>query len=128
MLPTGDLQSHARIDCIERLPRELLIEADFPTALAAYRRLLSRPEGERVVSEAYLNNRGLGLLDQDIDQGIALLCVATELYPSSANTWDSLGQAYRQAGEIEKAELYYRKALARDPEFPSALVALKEME
>jgi len=127
VLSNGDLQSHARLLDIERMPRELLIEADFPTALAAYRRLLSLPVGERVATEAYLNNRGLGLLERDFDQGIALLRLATELYSSSANTWDSLGLAYRQAGQIEKAKLNYRKALARDPEFPSALQALADM-
>jgi tetratricopeptide (TPR) repeat protein len=60
--------------------------------------------------------------------GIALLQVNCELYPESANTWDSVGYAYRDKGDRKKAIEYYRKALDVDPAFQTAKVALAELQ
>ncbi len=60
--------------------------------------------------------------------GVGLLRIATELYPDSANTWDSLGYAYRKKGDRDNAIRYYRMALDIDSQFDSAVEALKELE
>ena len=49
-------------------------------------------------------------------------------YPESANTHDSLGDAYRANGQIPQALASYRRALALDPGRPSAAKAIKELE
>ena len=59
---------------------------------------------------------------------IRVLRITTDLYPDSANTWDSLAYACQQAGNREKAIERYRNALARDPEFASVLRALAELD
>ena len=61
------------------------------------------------------------------EQGIALLRVNTELYPGSANTWDSLGFAYGEQGDVDNAIRYYEKALDVDTTFASAIAALAEL-
>ena len=48
-------------------------------------------------------------------------------FPAAANTWDSLGYAYKMQGDEAKAINYYERALKLDPEFPSAIEALAEL-
>jgi CubicO group peptidase (beta-lactamase class C family) len=124
----GGLQTHPRLAENDKLPRELLAEGHYAAALAAYRAVLTENPEESAVSESYLNGRGLSYLDENVEHAIAILRIATDLYPESANTWDSLGSAYRQAGNTKRAIEYYRMALERDPEFPSAKKALAELE
>ena len=38
----------------------------------------------------------------------------TELFPNSANAWDSLAEGYLEAGDKEKAKAYYEKAISLD--------------
>jgi CubicO group peptidase (beta-lactamase class C family) len=122
----GEREPHARLADGEKPARELLAEGDVAGALAAYRAL--KESGDEAGSEKYLNSAGLDLAREDDHAlGIALLAVNCELYPESANTWDSVGLAYRSAGHRELARLYYRKALEIDPKFPSALAALAEL-
>lgn len=122
-------QSHDRMKADETVPRELLYRGDRAGALTAYRALIAKETEDSVASERALNNQGLDLLGRGRHEpAIALLEINTALYPSSANTWDSLGLAYRETGDLEQAVHYYRKALAVDPAFPSALEALAELE
>ncbi len=44
----------------------------------------------------------------------------TEHYPASANTWDSLGEAYLTKGDLDAAESHYRRALELDPDSANA--------
>jgi len=127
VLGSGGFQTHVRLADNERLPREYLAEGLYYAALAKYRALLESDPDEPAVSEEYLNDRGLNLLETDAEQAFALLRIATDLYPDSANTWDSLGYAYRQAGDLDNARRYYRRALSKDPEFDSAREALAEL-
>lgn len=122
----GERQSHERLPEGERLAREVLADGRLEEALAAYRRLAE--EGDQAGSEDYLNHAGLELARTGNHAlAIALLTVNSELYPDSANTWDSVGYAYRKAGHDGQALLYYRKALEVDPELPSAVEAVAEL-
>ena len=77
-----------------------------------------------------LNMLGYGYLygHGEKDKAIELFTLNTELFPDVANTWDSLGQAWREKGDREKALAYYRKALEIRPGFPSAKKAIEELE
>ena len=55
-----------------------------------------------------------------IDDSLALLFVASELYPQDANLYDSIGDFYSRKGMKDKATEYYQKALATDPKYPNA--------
>ena len=61
------------------------------------------------------------------DAAIRVLEFLTQAYPDSANTWDSLGEAYWTAGNHDRAIANYEQALELDPEFPSALAALVQL-
>jgi len=49
-------------------------------------------------------------------------------FPKSANTYDSLAEAYLAVGDKAKAIEFYEKALAIDPKFPTAVEALKRLK
>jgi Tfp pilus assembly protein PilF len=51
----------------------------------------------------------------------------TILYPRSANTFDSLGEALLAAGRRDEAIATYRHALVVEPGFPPSVQALQRL-
>jgi CubicO group peptidase (beta-lactamase class C family) len=92
-------------------------------AAAAIRRLPElRSEDPGALNEDYLNRLGYELLGVDRhDDAVAVLELNVEEHPFSANTYDSLGEAYATRdgeGDLERAIASYKKALttvASDP-------------
>ena len=60
-------------------------------------------------------------------EALAVFKLNTELFPESANAFDSLGEAYLIIGEKEKAIESYRKSLKLNPENKNAAVVLKRL-
>jgi cytochrome c-type biogenesis protein CcmH/NrfG len=60
-------------------------------------------------------------------EAIAVFLLNTELFPESSNTWDSLGEAYMEAGETELAIANYEKSLALDPTNSNAATMLERL-
>jgi hypothetical protein len=78
--------------------------------------------------EGDVNALGYRLLGAGaIDRAIAVLAVNTRVYPRSANTFDSLGEARVAAGRREEAIAAYRHALEIDPGFRSSIEALQRL-
>ena len=128
VLGDDEYQTHRRLAADEYLPGEILETGTYEDALAAFRVALKESPDEETLSENYLNGYALNSLADSPVFSTRLLRINTDLYPDSANTWDSLALAYQQAGDKEKAIEHYRNALKRDPEFASALRALAELE
>lgn len=103
---------------------------DADSILEAYRTIVDEHDGDVTsVDESVLNRIGYTLMGrEDVEGAIKIFITNTEAYPDSANVWDSLGEAYRKAGDMEASITNYRKALERDPDFPSAKQAVKELE
>lgn len=59
------------------------------------------------------------------DEAVAVFELNAEMFPESANAFDSLGEAYEQIGELERAVEYYREALRIEPGFGHAEERLK---
>lgn len=55
------------------------------------------------------------LSDDKLDDAIAIFRLAVDEHPGSSNAYDSLAEAYLTAGELERAEIYYGKAVELDP-------------
>jgi CubicO group peptidase (beta-lactamase class C family) len=80
--------------------------------IASYRRLKQESPGDPSVSEESLNRAGYDMMAvEDYAAAIALLSLNVELYPLSANCYDSLAEAYMKSGDRENAIMYYKKAL-----------------
>ncbi len=85
-------------------------------------------EAEYNVREEAINSFGYQLLSrQKLQEAIQILELNTRLYPSGANTFDSLGEALRLDGQIEESIRAYSKSLELDPENENAKIAIKEM-
>lgn len=69
-----------------------------------------------VASEFEVNNYGYQLLIAgDNDKAIEILILNTQRHPKSANTWDSLGEAYATKGDTKNAIINFKKALSMNP-------------
>ena len=69
-----------------------------------------------IATENELNNYGYQLLGQNkFDDAIGILTMATQRYPKSANTWDSLGEAYALKGDKKNAITNFKKSLSLNP-------------
>jgi hypothetical protein len=78
--------------------------------------------------EDELNTLGYDLLrTHDYASAIRVLQINTETYPKSANTWDSLGEAYMDAGDVKNAVADYEKSLAINPANHNATVMIRKM-
>jgi CubicO group peptidase (beta-lactamase class C family) len=58
----------------------------------------------------------------------ALAEIALELYPKSAELHKEIADVYLEAGEKEKARIFYKKALELDPKLEAAKTKLEELE
>ena len=58
-----------------------------------------------------------------VDDAIAILQVAIQLYPKEANLYDSTGEFLLKKGDKAKALESYKKALEINPEYPNAAAA-----
>ena len=60
-----------------------------------------------------------------LDEAIAVFALNVESYPNSANTHDSLGEAYMKAGQKAQAIESYEKSLELNPGNDNAVAMLK---
>ena len=96
--------------------------------LAEYRRLRAEsPEGYDF-GENQLNRLGYYFLGEgDTQTAIAVFTLNTEQYPDAFNTWDSLGEAYKEAGQTDLAIENYEKSLALNPANENGRRMLREL-
>jgi tetratricopeptide (TPR) repeat protein len=84
-----------------------------------------RKDAITVGTEVELNNYGYQLLNQqEQDKAIEVLILNTQRHPTSANTFDSLGEAYALKGDKKNAIINFKKSLALNP--PAATKANSE--
>ena len=78
--------------------------------------------------EPALNTLGYYALGKkDVAGAIALFRLNAEQFPKSSNVHDSLGEAYRAAGDKDKAIAEYERAIQLDPKNQDAKKALEEL-
>jgi CubicO group peptidase (beta-lactamase class C family) len=136
----GESKTGKRIADTVRVPAEDLEAGKFAAAAAGYQSLRDANPSDPSVAEARLNALGYALLTRNEFKGaIAILRMNTQLYPDSANTYDSLAEAHMKTGDRKQAIALYRKALEtlprdKSPEAvkegvrASATAKLKELE
>jgi CubicO group peptidase (beta-lactamase class C family)/tetratricopeptide (TPR) repeat protein len=100
-----------------------IVNKDEAAGLTALRKSASLNPGG-AASPGNLNNvayqlGGTGM----VDEAIAILTVAVQLYPKEANLYDSLGEFQLKKGDKSKALASYKKALEINPDFPNAAAA-----
>lgn len=80
--------------------------------IAKYHRLKQERPDDFNFAESELNSLGYSLLQQDKKrEAVAIFKLNTEVYPHSANAFDSLAEAYLAVGEAQAARECYEKVL-----------------
>lgn len=75
-------------------------------------RKLSERIGYPISAEKAINDFGYSLMGNDkLDEAIAIFKHNVELYPESANTYDSLADAYEKTGNLQAAQENCRRAV-----------------
>lgn len=69
-----------------------------------------------IATENELNLYGYQLLNAgNPDKAVEILTLNTQRHPKSANTWDSLGEAYATKGDKKNAIINFKKSLSMNP-------------
>jgi tetratricopeptide (TPR) repeat protein len=107
---------------------QTLQEKNIEAVVAQYRELKARGLGDIYTSESELNAMGYRLLAKDqVREAIEVFKLNVEAYPTSANVYDSLAEAYLAQGDKERAIENYKKALELDPRAENARKALNAL-
>jgi hypothetical protein len=102
--------------------------AGVDAAVAQYRALRAVPKPVYNFDEDELNALGYQLIrEKKLSAAIRILSLNTEIYPKSGNTWDSLGEAYMDDGDITDAVANYHKSLSINPGNQNAREMLAKM-
>ncbi len=118
-----------RVSAEALVPYEMLMAGKTAEAIAAYQKIKAEKPDNQAVSATRLNRVGYVLMSQKrMEQAIAVFKVNVELYPNSANVYDSLGEAYMVNGDKELAIANYKKSLELDPKNANATAKLKKLE
>ena len=113
-----------RYDVLSALSDEVDAALGTRDAYARIEKLVSTrrddPEAESTI-EARVNAAGYAAgFAGDLDRAKYLLEMNTELFPESANAWDSLAEITLYLGDKIRAIAFYERALEIDPHFASA--------
>jgi tetratricopeptide (TPR) repeat protein len=96
--------------------RGLFAEQKMELLQSEAQKMVKDPRYRFVDFEGEINQSGYDLLSSSqVDAAIYVFQLNTQLFPQSANAWDSLGEAHWRAGLKDKAVEYYNKAIALDP-------------
>ena len=112
--------------------RNLFVAGDMEKLQSEVLRMLQDPAYRFFDFEEEFDKAGYDLLKgKRFEEAIYVFSMNTQLFPESANVWDSLAEAFWKSGNPEKAKELYRKAIALDREGnikANALRMLKLME
>jgi uncharacterized protein len=95
-------------------------------ALQAHYEALSKKFAiDNKVPENVVNNFGYALMDKNREEAIAAFQLNVQLYPDSANVYDSLAEAYEKSGKLDLAKTNYEMAVRKAPEADPTLPVFK---
>ncbi|HLW54623.1 MAG TPA: serine hydrolase [Candidatus Angelobacter sp.] len=100
-----------------------------PAALVYYRQLKTVRPPEYKLDEGSLNTLGYHLMRQKkLDEAIIVFKLNVHEYPNAWNPYDSLGEAYMNAGQKDLAIQNYEKSLALNPNNKNGADMLKRIK
>lgn len=99
---------------------ELYQKGEAEKLMIETKRMVADPRYKFFDFETELNKTGYNILRRgNAKEAIAVFDFVTQIFPDSANAWDSLAEGYLKAGDKDKAKAYYNKALQMDPDGPT---------
>jgi hypothetical protein len=126
-------QSHVRVFYLQhkKMASEIFKEKlkSSPRTAAAEIKKLRKEESDLYFDEFSFNAIGYELLGESrYPEAIEVFELNVELFPESANVYDSLAEAYMKGGEKKKAVELYKKSLELNSDNENAKEKLKELE
>jgi CubicO group peptidase (beta-lactamase class C family) len=107
--------------------QQTIDEQGVDAAITLYHELKSSQPPE-AFDEYLLNTLGYGLLRaEQIDDAILIFKLNVEEYPDASNPYDSLGEAYAEAGQLDLAIENYEKSVELNPENTNGIAALERL-
>ena len=89
---------------------------------------LARGDAARRVENS-VNGVGYAFLQADrAEDGLVLLEINTQVFPGSANAWDSLAEAHMTLGHDDEAREFYRASLELDANNANARAKLEQLD
>ena len=97
-------------------------------AIEKFRELKQKQYGDLYVNEDDINRLGYMFLQKGkVDDAIVAFQINVEAFPDSFNAYDSLGEAYKAAGQKELSIKNYEHSLKLNPDNENARIILKEL-
>lgn len=127
---TGNvLSTLLRMKDDEHIPFEFVQRGERDAALKAYTDLKSSNPNDEAVNEEAMNNFGYQLLSAHLTQQAQdLFYINMNLYPQSANVYDSYAEACLKLGDKAQALEFYKRTLSMQPQNPNATRMVAELE
>lgn len=125
-----DLKEYAmrKLNQGEQLPFEVAAKQDTQQSIKAYQAWKKHHPTSRLLSPNALNNAGYtALAKKDYQAAVNYLTVYTVLYPTDANAFDSLAEAYLSKGDEQLAVEHYRKSLVLNADNQNAKQMLEKL-
>lgn len=108
---------------------KIAVEKNVASAIAEYRKLKAENSPSYDFSEGELNVLGYQLVEMKrAKDAIEIFKLNVEMFPRSANPYDSLGEAYLEDGQKDLALANYKKAVELDPANANAALIVKRLE
>jgi len=106
---------YRKLDEFEKIPSEYLNDNQFDKALEAYLAIQKKDSLDSTINEHSFNNLGYDELhNKNYNKALNVFKINIELYPESANVYDSYADALKRSGDTIQAIEYYKKSLAID--------------
>jgi glyoxylase-like metal-dependent hydrolase (beta-lactamase superfamily II) len=111
-------------------PMSKILEAEgVDTMIDAYFTMVEEQPDDYDYREFHLNMLGYELSYRDrVDEALKVLKLNMDLFPESANVYDSYGEMMLLEGDTTKAIEYYERALEVDPEYQNAADVLERLK
>lgn len=111
----------------QKTPNDYFNNNQIDKAIEGYLFIKKNNPDSRSVRESNLNNLGYrALRKKEYKKAVKIFKLNTLLYPESANTFDSLGEAYHRSKDSANAIISFRKALELNPKSKRAKQYINE--
>ena len=108
---------------------KVIRSSGFDAGVKLFKKLKSTPKSSFYFDEREFNQLGYRIMQTgNLAEAIKLFQLNVELYPHSANVYDSLAEAFMKSGDKMKAIKNYKKSLKLNPKSNNAKEMLKKLE
>jgi len=124
----NNLEKYLKESLVYSLEKEIK-SVGIDKAIRNFKKTKSSKDNMLTFTENDLNNLGYTLINQGNQaEAIKVFNLGIELFPQSANLFDSLGEVYKSTGNKEKASMCYKRSLELNPLNDNAKQKLKELQ